>query len=184
MRKIKVRIPLRCSAKVRQLTHGLTNETVETETAHEVKIKLLTSSEELGADVEIGVDPPGRIEEVLADVNGGRVGIVEAESIEHAGELLDVLLHVIPEPRAVLGLVAVAKLDAVAPDDEVAADVGARGGAGKVLERVGVPDPAVVGEGEGTRVLLLGEGVGRKASEEGFDEGTPARRWRSAAVPR
>lgn len=150
----------RLNAEISELTHGLANKTVKTETAHEVQVKLLTTSKELGTNIEMGVDPPCRIKEVLADMNGRRMGIIESESIKHARELLDILLHVVPQPGTILGLVAIAKLDAVAPDDEVAPDVGARGGAGKVLERVGVPDPAVVGEGEGTRILLLGGGVG------------------------
>lgn len=74
--------------------------------------------------------------------------IVNTESIEHDSELLHVFRHVGPEPGVLSGAGAVAELDTVAPDDDFSAEVGFRGELGKVLEGVGVPDPAVIGDGE------------------------------------
>lgn len=82
-----------------------------------MEIKLLAAREELGADVEVGVDASRGVEEDLSNVNRRRVRVVESEAVEEAGEKLDVRRHVLPEPRVVGGTSAEPELDAVAPDD-------------------------------------------------------------------
>ena len=72
------------------LTHSLADETVESKPADKVQVELLTPGEELSAHVEMRVDATSGIEEVLSDVNGSRMGVIKAESVEHLGELLDV----------------------------------------------------------------------------------------------
>ena len=99
------------------------------------------------------------------------MAVVESESIEHPREELTVLGHVIPEERVVRGLFPVSKLDAVSPDDDFSTEVGFGGLVCEVGERIGVPDPTVVGESEGRRGVLGGGGVGGETGEVGADEG-------------
>ena len=139
----------------KELTHGLSNESVDAEATDKVQVELLAAREELGANVQVRAHDAGPVEEDLADVNRSRMRVVEAEAIKHAGEELDVARHVRPEPGVRGGPGAVAELDAVAPNDELAAEVGPRRGRRKVYERVCVPDPPVVREDERERVVLL-----------------------------
>lgn len=97
--------------------------------------------------------------------------VIEPEPVKDPRQLPHVPSHVLPQPRVRLRPAAVAELDAIAPDDEVAADVGAGEGGGEVGEGVGAPDPAVVGEGEGGGGVSGGGLVGWEAGEEGFGEG-------------
>jgi len=73
------------------------------------------------------------------------MAVVESESIEHSREELAVLGHVVPEERVVGGLLSVSKFDAVSPDDDFSTEVGLGGLVCEVGERIGVPDPTVVG---------------------------------------
>lgn len=59
----------------------------------------------------------------LSHVQGGGVTVVQADSREVLGCDLCVLLHVGPQIGTVLGLVAVAKFDTVAPADQLSPDV-------------------------------------------------------------
>jgi len=98
------------------------------------------------------------------------VAIVDTEAVEHSRKRLDVFSHVFPEPRVVFRSTTVVKLDAVTPDDDLASKVRLGGEESKVLERVRIPDPTIVGEGEGSRVVLLGNIVGRQSRKVGFNE--------------
>ena len=112
-----------------------------------------------------------------------RVRVVESEAVEEAGEELDVSGHVLPQPRVVIGTGAEPQLDAVGPDDQVPTKVRPRVGGGKVLERVRVPDPAVVGESEGARILRLCAGRGGEASKEALDQGRSGKQERESGPP-
>ena len=98
------------------------------------------------------------------------MAVVDSEAIEHPCKRRNVFGHVFPEPRVVLWSATVIELDAVTPDNDFAAEVRVGGREGKVLERIRVPDPTVVSEGEGSRVVFLGYIVGRQSRKVGFNE--------------
>lgn len=98
------------------------------------------------------------------------MAIVDTEAIEHSRKRHDIFGHVFPEPRVVFRPTAVVKLHAVTPDDDFASEVRLGGEESKVLEGVCIPDPTVVGEGEGSRVVFLGNIVGRQSRKVGFNE--------------
>lgn len=100
----------------------------------------------------------------------GRVAIVDTEAVKHSRKRHDVFGHVFPEPRVVFRPTAVVKLDTVTPDDDFASEVRLGGRESKVLERIRIPDPTVVGEGEGSRIVFLGNIVGRQSRKVGFNE--------------
>ena len=87
------------------------------------------------------------------------MAVVDPEAVERRREVRDVLRDVLPEPRVRRRAIPVAQLDAVAPDDDLAAQVRLRGREREVRERVGVPDPSIVSEGVdfGLSVLESGE---------------------------
>ena len=99
--------------------------------------------------------------------------VVETESIKHSSELFNVFSHVLPEPRVIVGGLSESKFDAISPYDQVSSDVGARLLRSEIEERIGVPDPTVVGESERVGVVLLRSRVAGETSEEGFDERVP-----------
>ena len=73
----------------------------------------------------------------------------------------------LPQPWVRRRPVTVAQLDAVAPDDDLAAQVRLGRPEGEVGERVGVPDPSIVSEGVdfGLGVLESGEvGLGNRVT--------------------
>ena len=84
------------------------------------------------------------------------VAVVYAEAVEGRCEGCDVGRHVFPEPGVVVCAVSVAQLDAVAPDDDFAPQICFGGREGEVLQRVGVPYPAVVGEKPSRGVVFVG----------------------------
>ncbi len=150
----------------------LADQAVDAEAADKVLVHLGASGEELGADVEVRVGAARGIEQVLADVDWRRVAVVDADAVEDLGEARDVVLHVLPEERRVAWTFTEAQLDAVAPGDQFAAQVDARGRAAKVDQRIGGPDPAVVRDRQAPRVFALGARVLRvQASEVRLKEG-------------
>ena len=76
-----------------------------------------------------------------------------------------------PKPRIVGWPRTVAKLDTVAPDDDLAAEIGLRRGKGEILERISVPDPTIVGKGINRRISIR---CRKEACEVGFYEWVPA----------
>ncbi len=86
------------SEKVRTaLVVELADEAGQAELSCHLCIDYLRVGEELGDDEQIGSLAPGFVEKVLGDVNGGTVGVVEAESIEYAGHASHILGHVLPQ---------------------------------------------------------------------------------------
>jgi len=100
----------------------------------------------------------------------GRVAVVDTEAVEHSRKRHDVFGHVLPEPWVVFRSTTVVKLDAVTPDDDFASEVRLGGRESKVLEGIRIPDPTVVGEGEGSTVVFLGNIVGGQSRKVGFNE--------------
>ena len=98
------------------------------------------------------------------------MAIVDTETVEHSRKRHDVFGHVFPEPRVIVRSTTVVKLDAVTPDDDFASKVRLGGEESKVLERICIPNPTVVGEGEGSRVVFLGNIVGRQSRKVGFNK--------------
>jgi len=98
------------------------------------------------------------------------VAVVDTEAVKHSRKRRNVFGHVSPEPRVVFRSATVVKLDAVAPDDNFTPKVCLGGKESEVLERICVPNPTVVGEGESSRVVFLGYIVGRKPRKVGFNE--------------
>jgi hypothetical protein len=78
---------------------------------------------------------------------------------------------VFPEPGVLGWTGSVAEFDTITPDDEVTPEVSLRVCRGEVLQWVGVPDPSVVREGKGARILEFGARSGGEAGEERLDEG-------------
>lgn len=98
------------------------------------------------------------------------MAVVDTEAIEHSRKRRNVFRHVFPEPRIVFRSTTVVELDAVTPDDDLTPEVRLGGKESKVLEGIRVPDPTVVSEGEGSRVVFLGYIVGRQSCKVGFNE--------------
>jgi hypothetical protein len=61
---------------------GLTDETVNTKPAHEYSVHILTPSEQLGNDIKIWIDSTRMVKESCADVQWGRVAVIEPEAGE------------------------------------------------------------------------------------------------------
>ena len=63
----------------------------------------------------------------------GRMAIVNAETIEYPGKVLDVFLHILPQPGIILRRRAIPKLDAIFPDNYFAPKIRLGGQLGEVL---------------------------------------------------
>lgn len=98
------------------------------------------------------------------------MAIVDTETFERVGKALDIGGDILPEPGIVRGSIAVAKFDAIAPDNHFTAKVGLGRKERKVLERIGIPDPTVI-----RHRVYTGIGFRRrsKASKVAFDDGRP-----------
>lgn len=124
----------------------LSDQRVDSQLRDEVNVHLGRSSEELSADVEVRVDPPSSIQEVLSYVDRSGVTVVDTEPGEsELGERGSVLFHVLPKERIVGRLATVAKLDTVTPGDDLPTKVDSGFGRSEVREWIGSPDPSVVG---------------------------------------
>lgn len=72
--------------------------------------------------------------------------VVDPETLERACKSRGILNHIVPEPRVVFWAGTVPKLDAIAPNDDLSAEVCLGGRHGEVFEGVRVPYPAIVGQ--------------------------------------
>jgi hypothetical protein len=66
-----------------------------------VEIRLFRASEEFCTDVKVGIHRSGRVKESNADMQWGRMAVVNPEAIEYDGKILNILSHEIPEPRII-----------------------------------------------------------------------------------
>lgn len=96
--------------------------------------------------------------------------VVNTEAVEHPCERGNIFGHIFPEPRVIFRSATVVKLDTVTPDDDFTPKVCLGGKEGEVLERIRVPNPTVVGEGESSGVVFLRYIVCRKPRKVGFNE--------------
>ena len=147
---------------------ALADERVDAKALHEVQVHFLAPREQLRANVKVGVHNASSVKHVRADVQRRRVAVIDPEAFESSRERADIGRHVLPEPRVGRRSIAVAKLDAVAPDNDLAPKVSLGRQQREVLQRIRVPDPAVVGDRILERILI---GVGRDAGEVDFDQG-------------
>lgn len=105
------------------LMDGLADEGIEAHHFDEFSVLLGAAGEKFGEDYEFGISLAGFPEEVVADVQGGAVGVIDAESVEDFGHLLDVVFHSFPEHGGVLLGLPVTELNEVRPDDYLTSEV-------------------------------------------------------------
>ena len=80
----------------------------------------------------------------LSHVNGSRVTVVQSNAVEDACRLFNVLSHEVPQVGRIFGPLSVSQFHAVAPGDQLSAQVNVGSSFGKVLEGIVVHDPAIV----------------------------------------
>lgn len=134
-------------------------------------IHLLATSKQFSTHIQVRIYRACGIEQRHTHVKRGRMTIVDPESVKDARKGLDIFGHVVPEPWVVARPVAVPKFNTVAPYDDFAPEVGFGWWERKVGERIGGPDPAVVGHGERAGVVFGCPVVLWDACKVGVDEG-------------
>jgi hypothetical protein len=108
-----------CIVPVLQLSH----KAVQVQFLAEQSIQVCRGGEELGHHEEICVLGPSCLEEILADMDGGRMGIIESESIGNLSHRLGVLGHMLPQVRRISRTSSISELDIISPDIDSPAKV-------------------------------------------------------------
>ena len=86
------------------------------------------------------------------------MAVIYPESVECLSERVHVRCHVLPQPRVVGWLGPISQLDAVTPDDYLTAEISFGWKERKILQRVSVPYPTIVGERVYERIGAQGGG--------------------------
>ena len=78
---------------------SLPNQRVDAQPAHEDRVHLLAAREQLRTHVKVRIHRTRRVQQGHADVQRGRVAVVDPEAVERRRKVRDVLRDVLPEPR-------------------------------------------------------------------------------------
>ena len=78
---------------------SLSNERVDAQSTDEDRVHLLAAREQLRTHIKVWVHRTRRVQQGHADVQRGRVAVVDPEAVERRREVRDVLRDVLPEPR-------------------------------------------------------------------------------------
>jgi len=86
------------------------------------------------------------------------MAVINTEAIEKLGKVGDVFCHVLPEPGIVRRPRAISKFDTVTPSDDPTTQIRFGWKKSKVLQRICIPDPTVVGDRIDERVSIRRRG--------------------------
>jgi hypothetical protein len=121
-----------------------TNEGRDAQAGDKCDVHLLASSEKLSANIQIGIDDSGGIQQGNTNMEWGRVAIVHSEAIEHSCQERNVFGHMLPKPWVIFWPISVVEFDAVAPYNDLTSEIGFRWEESKVLERISIPNPSII----------------------------------------
>ena len=86
------------------------------------------------------------------------MAVIDTETIEQLGKSADVCCHMLPKPGIIRRTSPISKFDTVAPNDDLTTQIRFGWKKSKVLQRICIPDPPVVGDRIDERVSIRRRG--------------------------